>query len=206
MVSMVKLPELSELTFDEGQHIYRLNGIELPRVTTLMKPLSDAKYSGVAKGSLEKAAIRGTAVHTAAEFFLNYGIKEIDPQYSTWFQAFLDWEAKYKPDVVGTEVRLYHKILRYAGTADLIAYIDGKLTIVDFKTTAQFSDMTFPVQLEAYAQMLASHGITIEQKAILQIKKDGTYRYEIYPAKDAARWAVFGALLTLGGYIKQYIP
>lgn len=204
MVSMVKLPDMSALAFDESSHTYCLNGMNLPSVTTLMEPLSNAKYSGVSKGMLEKAAARGTAVHNAAEFYLNYGIEEIEPEYMPWFQAFLCWHREYQPKVVATEMRLFHKILMYAGTADLLAYIGGKLTLVDYKTTAQYSEMTFPVQLEAYAQSLASHGIHVEQKAILQLKKDGTYKFEIYPAKDAERWTVFGALLTLGGYIRKH--
>lgn len=34
----VKIPELTELTFEEGHHIYRLNGVEIPSVSELMKP------------------------------------------------------------------------------------------------------------------------------------------------------------------------
>ena len=32
----VKIPELTELTFEEGPHIYRLNGVEIPSVSELM--------------------------------------------------------------------------------------------------------------------------------------------------------------------------
>lgn len=41
---MVKIPEFPELTFDEAGHLYHLNGVEIPSVTTVMKPLSSEVY------------------------------------------------------------------------------------------------------------------------------------------------------------------
>ena len=41
---MMEVLELPELTFDERRHIYKLNGVALPSVTTVMKPLSGDVY------------------------------------------------------------------------------------------------------------------------------------------------------------------
>ena len=59
---MVEIPKFPELTFDEATHLYRLNGAELPSVTTVMKPLSTEVYGGVDEWVMERAAGRGTAV------------------------------------------------------------------------------------------------------------------------------------------------
>lgn len=200
---MVKIPEMPELTFEESTHTYRLDGQEIPSVTTVMGPLSAAKYRTVNRSTLDRAASRGTAVHSAIEMWINYGIEDYSPELSGYFQGFMDWWNRYRPEPVGTEVKLYHKLLRYAGTADLIAYIDGELTLVDFKTTTTIIDMTCSVQLEAYAQALKSHGIAVEGKRILQLKKDGGYAERLYPASDAARWKVFGCLKTVYEYIQN---
>ena len=47
MTDKPNIPQFPELTFEEQRHIYRLNGIEVPSVTTLMKPLSEDFYSTV---------------------------------------------------------------------------------------------------------------------------------------------------------------
>lgn len=68
-VEQIAVPQFPELSFEEADHIYRLNGMEIPSVTTLMKPLSNAFYRDIDPGILERAAQRGTAVHNACENF-----------------------------------------------------------------------------------------------------------------------------------------
>ena len=109
---MVKIPEFPELSFDEATHIYRLNGAELPSVTTVMKPLSSEVYGGVDEWVMEQAAGRGTAVHNAIENWSLYGIEDIAPEYRGYFDGFLAWVQEMKPEVLGNECRLYHKSLR----------------------------------------------------------------------------------------------
>ena len=77
---MVEIPKFPELTFDEATHLYRLNGVELPSVTTVMKPLSTEVYGGVDEWVMERAAGRGTAVHNAIENWSLYGIEDIAPE------------------------------------------------------------------------------------------------------------------------------
>ena len=96
-----------------------------------------------------------------------------------------------------------HRLIRYAGTADLVAYIDSELTLVDYKTTYTISDMTCGVQLEAYAQALENMGDKVQKKGILHLKKDGTYEFRGYPIKDVDRWRVFGALKMVYDYIES---
>lgn len=55
-----EIPQFPELTFEEERHLYYLNGLEVPSVTTLMKPLSSDFYSTVDPEVLNKAA-RGLA-------------------------------------------------------------------------------------------------------------------------------------------------
>ena len=198
------IPEVPGLEFNEAGHIYRLDDIIIPSVSAVMAPLSKVKYDGINSRTLEKAAGKGTAVHNAIENWLKFDIEDVPPEHQGYFDAFQIWWDKYKPEVVGSEIRMCHRLMRYAGTADLVAYIDSELTLVDYKTTYTISDMTCGVQLEAYAQALENMGVKVQKKGILHLKKDGTYEFRGYPIKDVDRWRVFGALKMVYDYIESF--
>lgn len=128
-----EIPQFPELTFEEERHLYYLNGLEVPSVTTLMKPLSSDFYSTVDPEVLNKAAKRGTAIHNAVENYAKFGIEDIPPVYAGYFAGFREWWDSRKPEVLATETKVYHKILRYAGTVDLLCIIDGRVTLVDYE-------------------------------------------------------------------------
>lgn len=146
----VEVPELPELTFDEASHIYRLNGDIIPSVSKLMEPLKDQCYGGISKRTLENAAIKGSAVHNSIENWIKFGIDDIPSEHRGYFNGFMEWWKQYKPRVFGSEVRIYHKLMRYGGTIDLLCEIGGLLELIDFKTTYTLLEMACGVQLEAY--------------------------------------------------------
>lgn len=200
----VEVPELPELTFDEASHIYRLNGDIIPSVSKLMEPLKDQCYGGISKRTLENAAIKGSAVHNSIENWIKFGIDDIPSEHRGYFNGFMEWWKQYKPRVFGSEVRIYHKLMRYGGTIDLLCEIGGLLELIDFKTTYTLLEMACGVQLEAYSQALISHGITPQRKHILHLKKDGKWAFREFPAKDPARCRVVGALKCLYDYEQSY--
>lgn len=202
----VEVPELPELTFDEASHIYRLNGDIIPSVSKLMEPLKDQCYGGISKRTLENAAIKGSAVHNSIENWIKFGIDDIPSEHRGYFNGFMEWWKQYKPRVFGSEVRIYHKLMRYGGTIDLLCEIGGLLELIDFKTTYTLLEMACGVQLEAYSQALISHGITPQRKHILHLKKDGKWAFREFPAKDPARCRVVGALKCLYDYEQSYLP
>lgn len=201
---MIEAPIYPELEFEEKDHIYRLNGLVIPSVSEVMTPLSSALYKSVDPETLNHAAARGTSIHEAIENWIKFGIEDIIPDYKGYLNGFYQWWAKEKPTVVCSELKVYHKVLLYGGTVDLLAYIGNQLTLVDFKTTSVLNDMTCKVQVEAYAQALASDGIKVDRKIILHLVKDGTWDTRDYPAVDGPCWRVFSALKTVFDYIKQF--
>lgn len=192
------------LTFSPDTHEYRLDGIIIPSVTQIMEPLSRAKYKTVDEEILRSAAKRGSEAHEAIEFLVRYGILECSQQAKPYVEAYTKWADKYKPQTIHTEQATWHKMLMYAGTVDSVSLIGGKKTLIDYKTTAELNDMLTTVQLEAYAQALRSQGIDVEQKAILHLRKDGTYQFKLYPLHDVEAWKTFSALLTIRAHIKKY--
>lgn len=196
----IRLPELPELTFNEATHTYRLNGSVIPSVTQLMKPLSELKYGAVPEMTLKQAANKGTIVHAGIETWLAYGIDDVPPELSGYYNAFKEWWNLRKPVLIASEAKIYHKLLQYAGTLDLIVLLDGVLTLVDVKTTYNLEKQMCGIQLEGYNQALASHGIQIQGKRILHLKKDGTWSDPEFPVKDVDS---LDKLMTLSKFNKM---
>ena len=203
---MVTVGTFPELTFEEKRHIYRLNGLPIPSVTTIMKPLSEDVYGGIDQQVLNRAAARGTAVHNAIENYVKFGIEDIPPEHAGYFDAFLKWFGEHKVVPYGTEVKLYHKGLLYAGTADMVASVDDLDTLIDFKTSASVSEMLCGVQLEAYDRAVVSHysDTHFAQKAIVHLRKDGEYQMIPFRSTETECWRVFTALLTVRNYKQKF--
>ena len=198
------IPQLTELTFEEASHTYRLDGLVIPSVTTVMKPLSEAYYGGIDAKVLGKAANRGSAVHSAIDIYAKYGIIDIEPELEGYFEAFLAWSKDYDVKPYATETKTYNRALMYAGTVDMSCSERGVDTMADFKTTASYSPMLCGVQLEAYERAQESHGIKYQNRAIIQLKKDGTYRrHTDFPPRIEC-WKVFNSLLNVSGFITKY--
>lgn len=204
MEALPKSPEFKELEFDEATHTYRLNGEVIPSVTTVMEPLKRVQYEGIDDRTLSRAATKGTSVHNAIENWILFGIEDVPEEHKGYFDAFRLWWEDAKPEVIGTEVRVYHKLLRYAGTGDLLARVGGMIDLIDYKTTYAVNEMLCKVQLEAYSQAFASHGFKAERKNILHLQKNGKYSFHEYPLRDARCWKVFGGLKDLYDYTQSY--
>ena len=68
------------------------------------------------------------------------------------FLRFIDFWETYKPTLIETEVHLFSDELKVAGTCDCVCEIDGKLWIIDFKTSNHLHT-TYEVQSAVYTQM-----------------------------------------------------
>lgn len=192
------------LQFDESSHIYKLNGVAIPSVTTIMKPLSDSLYKGVDTAMLNKAAERGTIVHNAIENYIKFGVTDCPQEYAAYFSAYLKWCRDHKVKVIQSEQKTYHKFMRYAGTIDCICKIDGMKILVDYKTSAAVNRMLTGVQTEAYAQAYETHGERIDKKAILHLDKFGNYEFIEYRRNDTESWNTFNALMTIHNHVRKY--
>lgn len=178
---MIVLPD-SQLEFDEEQHLYTLRGMKLPSVTQIMEPMSLMLYNGIPQETLFGAADRGTRAHEQVSNYVLYGIEEEDEDTRPYLEAFHAFEETYKPVWIGSEYRTYHKALRYAGTIDLIGYIepdDGTgVDVVDIKCTAVYHPVMLATQVSAYCEALKSQGIPVRRRYGLQLQKSGKPRFE----------------------------
>ena len=60
-----------------------------------------------------------------------------------------EWNRIYQPDIIYTEAQVYNLTIGYAGSLDIIAYINGKLYLIDLKTGMHL-DSSIKLQLSAY--------------------------------------------------------
>lgn len=178
---MIELPDI-DIDFDADKHIYSLRGIRLPSVTQIMTPMSLMLYDGIPAGTLEEAADRGTRAHEQVSNYVLYGIKEHDDDTEAYIAAYMKFHEAFNPTWIGSEYRVYHKQLRYAGTMDLVGYVepdDGTgVDVVDLKCTSAYHPVMLATQLAGYSEALKSHGIKVRRRYGLQLQKSGKPRFE----------------------------
>ena len=111
-----------------------------------------------------KAATRGTKVHKICEDYINNEIPELKMQMM--MPDLKEMFFKIKPiideklgDVYAQEQALYSHRLKIAGRVDLIGYWNGKLSVIDFKTSTKQKEESYIqnyfMQCTAYALMFS---------------------------------------------------
>ena len=184
-VDLPELPKLSRKNID-GKRVYvNENGEKYPSVTSV---LSVRGKKGILEwrqrvGSEEankisnKASTRGTRIHKLCEtYLLNEELPELSPlDLDTW--------KKFRPiveridNIHFVEPFLYSNHLGMAGQCDCIAEFDGKLSVIDFKTSRRLKKheqiSNYFAQCAAYAVMYEElTGIAINRTVVL-IAVDG---------------------------------
>lgn len=128
----------------------------------------------------KRASDRGTAVHLMVERFLN---NESDVTRGQKIEHIAEFNTlrlylKRINNIVTQETPLWSDLLRTAGRVDCIGEYQGKLSIIDFKTstTSKKMDMieSYWWQTTAYAIMFQErYGIQIDQAVIIMSVERG---------------------------------
>jgi len=130
-----------------------------------------------AKKISQQASRRGTAIHNLAEQYLlnnkDYakGAMPINIQTFNTIRSILD---KNIGTIYGIEALLYSRLLKAAGTADLLAEYNGVNSIIDFKTSKRIKTEDqiegYFLQTTAYSLMVSEHtGINFPQIVIVMM-------------------------------------
>jgi hypothetical protein len=80
------------------------------------------------------AADLGTRVHALAEAINNGQDIEVDSETEPFVTEYLRWQGTTKPKVVNAEYMVYSALHGYGGTADMAAWINAELWLIDIKT------------------------------------------------------------------------
>lgn len=142
----VELTEMNAVTNEKGRRYRTPEGIDLPSITTVLSILSRDSImkwrrrvgAEEANRISHRASTRGTAVHAIIEKYINNEENFKDGYTPDIIGSFLD----LKPILDGRigrvyaqEAPLYSNHLGVAGRVDCVADFDGKLSIIDFKTS-----------------------------------------------------------------------
>lgn len=140
------------------------------------------EFSAVPKAAMDEAINRGHAVHEAIENFIKYGVRKIELKYEPYFDAFIEWYDKYKPEFLGSELRLISEELGYKGVIDAIFKVNDSLVICDFKTSSKLTLLKPTIQLNMYMllalfkKMFTHDEVNSLELRILKLTKTG-YKY-----------------------------
>ncbi len=160
----------------DGVRTYTIDGQDYPSVTTILKvvnkpglnywitsnavkaalklrdsPQADKHVGKNAKDApkrvLSEAIQRGIRVHKFAEAYVTEEPLEPTDGYEEAVEKFF---MDYMPHPMLTEVTVYNPLYVYAGTADLVARINGDTWLIDYKTSKKmYPEMH--LQVSAYA-------------------------------------------------------
>ena len=132
-----------EMVIIESHKLYREN-IGWPELNSIEWTLRMQELLGKKRAhtrQLDKAGEIGSQVHKLIEWTLRAelmesvgGSPQVSPEARMAFTAWLDWKASVclKPLVV--ERKVWSQTHGYAGTLDLLALVNGRETVVDWKT------------------------------------------------------------------------
>jgi genome maintenance exonuclease 1 len=169
--------DLNADTSESGRLYSTPDGRKYPSITTVLSILSEDAIKAWRKrvGEEEanrishRASTRGTAVHAIVEDYLNnvenykekYALNIIDNFLP--LKEILDTRIG---KIYAQEVPLFSHHLRVAGRVDCVAEFDGKISIIDFKTSRKIKQKKY---IENYFMQEAAYAIMFEERTGIPI-------------------------------------
>lgn len=181
---------------------FNSKGVEVPSVTNIIKIINDGDFLIYWANNLGLDGIKyweassyysgvGTLTHSLIESKLTgekkYNLKKYSDEQlrdaSRAFKAFKKWKSfnvvKYKK----LEEELVSDEFDFGGTIDFYGSINGKMTVLDFKTSSDFSIKMF-FQLAGYVIMEEEYGRKVDQVGILKLSRDDATYDEKYISRE----------------------
>lgn len=147
----------------------------------------------------------GTIAHNAAERYINewiefderptdmqkFSIANPDPRAIASMRAMEAFFAKNSIIPIASEI-LVGDIRYSAGTLDFLCIFNGKLTLIDFKTSNAVDQISYSAQVAAYKYFFEKMtGLKIESCKILHLSKDYD-KFDVWKIANAAKaWNAF---------------
>jgi len=192
------------LDYDDKAHSYKVDDVKVPSVTRIIdacfpKNLTDwalnvggEEYHRVIDEALEI----GNDTHQWIEDYINYNhlpsflrkCTDLNEDHHIFkpVKAFLEWVEKYEPKWIDAERKIYCDKHKYAGTVDAVAKINGRVCVIDFKTSKKIYK-PYHLQISAYAQAIRRiDGLRQWPLGIiLRLDKEtGLFQQKVFEPKD----------------------
>lgn len=153
-----------DIEFIPESHIYLIDGMMIPSVTSIIQKILPDKYQGINKKVLARKAKYGTLGHKVIEEigrnmmncdeasnFINelYMQNKINQDLYISLREYIRLSRKNQIEPIENEKTVHYKY-EYVGTLDMIAYVNGKKALLDMKFTASLDREHLSWQLGMY--------------------------------------------------------
>lgn len=161
---------------------YEIDGEQYPSVTTVLQIIRREaleRWRGdlgnvEADRQMKGAADIGTGVHRACEIWNKGGTPDVTSALMPMYKAYQDWFLNTVDLTIEpfTEMVVYSKRYRYAGTLDLCTKIKGDTSrsVIDLKTSKAFWP-AMALQLAAYREALIDMGHEVNRRLTIRVDK-----------------------------------
>jgi len=198
----MEMLSLNRIDAEDGRKYETPNGEKYPSITTVLGDTADksALFAWKKREKKEKAAAislaattRGTAMHQLCEDYLSNKPLSDDNVAGNFLFLGIRSTLDRIDNVRLLEASLYSDKLKVAGTVDCVAEIDGKLAVIDFKTSRspKQKEWISDYFMQAAFYCVAYHEIYDElpkQLAILISVQNGTCQEFIVEGKEIIYW------------------
>lgn len=172
----LNIPELKQINFNSGRMYETVEGERFPSITTVLNLYNQnfitewkAKVGEeYANKVASQAARRGTIIHESIEHYLsNRSVPFISFRQQELFKSI-------KPllddinNIHCLEQKLFSRHLKIAGTVDCIAEHEGRLSVIDFKTSSRTKEKN---KIENYFMQCTAYAIMYEELTGIPIQK-----------------------------------
>lgn len=158
----------------------------------------------------DEAAIRGTDVHALAERIVHGEPVDVPERLAGHVSGYVDWLDSTGLEPLLTERPVASRKWRYAGTFDLIGKLDGRLWLLDVKTSSGVYGST-ALQLTAYgnaefyldADDTEQPLPTVERYGVLHVTEYGTTLHYLPESANEPAWRDFLHVAHVGRRAKE---
>jgi hypothetical protein len=213
----MKVDALKKSTKAHTRYVNK-DGIQIPGVTTirgilnkpaLVKWANNLGLQGIDSSKYrDKAANIGTLAHLMVQNHLS-GVKGDYSEYSAdditnaenALISFFEWENNNDIEPIFLEKQFISELHQYGGTIDCYAKLNGKLTLLDFKTSSGIWPEMLHQVAGGYHQLLIENGLEVEQIRILRIGRSEDEGFEDHVVTNAnIHWGIFESALKIYNY------
>ncbi len=170
---------IKAVIFNEEEHSYWYNGVELHGITGAIGKMLGKKFPDT--DTVKLATIYGHDVHSEVEHYFNDGRKDLSSDSAKWVVETMEhWGDKLLKDRV-EEIRSEVMVSDFEGTASKIDLVlrtfEGNAVLFDIKTTSTFNREYCSLQLSAYKKLYEqNYGRNVTGLFVLGTKSRRAFR------------------------------
>jgi hypothetical protein len=131
VIAMIAKPKLTGWAARTAAQYAVDNWEELSQVSPAQRV---AQIRTAHEDSASKAAQTGNAVHEVIDKWSKGEPADAPKDVSSYVRSFISFMLEYQPRFLATEVTVWSRQHAYAGTADAVVELDGKIVLLDAKT------------------------------------------------------------------------